>query len=70
MDTDKDYYKVSESPRQLPPLQPAPVLRNIAKVSPKSYVPPAIVDKLDDSSKLSARDIKEIHGIDLSDSEM
>ena len=34
MDTDEDYNEETESPRQLPPLQLAPVLRNVHNVSP------------------------------------
>ena len=39
-------------------------------MAPTSYVPPNKVDKLDNLSEPSAGDIKEIHGIFLSDSEM
>ena len=44
-DSDDDFYEEPESPRILPPLQPATVLRDVTNLSPANCAPPTKIKK-------------------------
>ena len=64
------YFEEPDSLRAMPPLQPAPFLKDITNVRPTSYVPPTKVNKLNDLSddELSFAEIEEVWGLNLRDS--
>ena len=63
-DTEEDFFEEPESLRQLPPIQPAPTLRDVANLSPTNYVPPTKINKPNDLSEPSRTEIEQRHSED------
>ena len=62
------YFEEPETLRQLPPLQPAPVLRDITNEDSAASEPPAKLDRLDDLSVTPVEEIENAYGINLQNS--
>ena len=64
------YFEEPGSPRTMPPLQPAPFLKDVTNMCPTSYVPPTKVNELNnlsDDEPLIA-EIEDVWGLILGDS--
>ena len=66
--SEESYFEEPDTPRQLPPLQPAPVLRDVSNKELQYYGPPAKADKLDDLMEPAVEEIENAYGIDLQSS--
>ena len=66
--SEESYFEEPDTPRQLPPLQPAPVLRDASNKELQYYGPPAKADKLDDLMEPAVEQIENAYGIDLQSS--
>ena len=62
------YYEELETLRQLPPLQSAPVLRDLTNDEHLSNEPPTKIDRLDDLMEPPIDEIEKAYGISLQDS--
>ena len=68
-DTDENFYEEPDSPRQVPPLQPAPILRDITILPPANYVPLTKINILNDLSEPPRRKIEETWGLNRNNEE-
>ena len=66
--SEESYFEEPDTPRQLPSLQPAPVLRDVSNKELQYYGPPAKADKLDDLMEPAVEEIENAYGIDLQSS--
>ena len=66
--TDESYFEEPDTPRQLPPLQPAPVLQDITNGELSLNEPPTKINRLDDLTEPTIEDIENVYGIDLQSS--
>ena len=65
----ESYFEEPDTPRQLPPLQPAPVLRDITNEDSTASEPPTKLDRLDDLSVIPMEEIENAYGINLQSSQ-
>ena len=66
--SEESYYEEPDTPRQLPPLQSAPVLQDMTNRQHSSNEPPTKIDRLDDLMEPHINEIEESYGISLQDS--
>ena len=66
--SEQSYYEEPDTPRQLPPLQSAPVLRDLTNRQHSSNEPPTEIDRLDDLLEPPINEIEKAYGISLQDS--
>ena len=66
--SEESYFEEPDTPRQLPPLQPAPILRDVSNKELQYIGPPAKADKLDDLMEPAVEEIENAYGIDLQSS--
>ena len=66
--SDESYFEEPDTPRQLPPLQPAAVLRDMTNEELPYNGPPAKVDRLDDLMEPPVEEIENAYGINLRNS--
>ena len=66
--SDESYFEEPDTPRQLPPLQPAAVLRDVTNEELPYNGPPAKVDRLDDLMEPLVEEIENAYGINLQNS--
>ena len=67
--SEESYFEEPNTPCQLPPLQPAPVLRDVSNKELQYYGPPAKADKLDDLMEPALEEIENAYSIDLQSSQ-
>ena len=66
-DSSSSYFEEPALPLYLPPLQPAPVLRELLNFSPVEYVPSTKIDRLDDLNEPTVSQTEEAYGFKLND---
>ena len=66
--SEESYYEQPDTPRQLPSLQSAPVLRDLTNRQHSSNEPPTKTDRLDDLMEPPINEIEKAYGISLQDS--
>ena len=66
--SEESYFEEPDTPRQLPPLQPAPVLRDMTNGELSLNEPPTKIDRLDDLTEPTMEDIENVYGIGLQSS--
>ena len=66
--SEDSHYEEPDTPRQLHPLQSAPILRDLTKVKDLPNEPPAKMDRLDDLMEPAISEIENTYGINLQDS--
>ena len=66
--SEESYYEEPDTPRQLPPLQSAPVLQEVTNRQHSSNEPPTKIDRLDDLMLPHINEMEESYGISLQDS--
>ena len=66
--SDESYFEEPDTPHQLPPLQPAVVLRDVTNEKLPYNGPPAKVDRLDDLMEPPVEEIENAYGLNLQNS--
>ena len=66
--SDESYFEEPDTPRQLPPLQHAPVLRDVTNKELPYNGPPPKIERLDDLTEPSVEEVENAYGIDLQSS--
>ena len=64
-ESESSFFEEPDSPRGMPPLQAAPIFRDVTNLSPTQYEPPEKAGKLDDLNEPSAAETEETWGLDL-----
>ena len=64
-ESESSFFEEPDSPRGMPPLQAAPILRDVTNLSPTQYEPPEKAGKSDDLNEPSAAETEETWGLDL-----
>ena len=64
-ESESSFFEEPDSPRGMPPLQAAPILKDVKNLSPTQYEHPEKAGKLDDLNEPSTAETEETCGLDL-----